>query len=109
MRPWLDETDILPGQDWQRAITSAVHEADLVVVCLSNGSIAKRGYLQREIKDVLDVADEMPDDRAFVVPARLEECPVPERLRRWQWVNLHAPDGYERLLKTTNSVVVAAS
>ena len=109
MRPWLDETDILPGQDWQRAITRAVHEADLVVVCLSNGSIAKRGYLQREIKDVLDVADEMPDDRAFIVPARLEECPVPERLRRWQWVNLHAPDGYQRLLKTTNSVVVAAS
>ena len=109
MRPWLDERDILPGQDWQRAITRAVHEADLVVVCLSNDSIAKRGYVQREIKDVLDVADEMPDDRAFIVPAKLEECPVPERLRRWQWVNLHEPDGYELLLKTTNSVVVAAS
>ena len=75
-----------------------------MLVCLSKESVAKRGFLQREIKDVLDVADEMPEGRAFVVPARLEECEVPERLRRWQWVNLYDPDGYDKLLRTAASL-----
>ena len=94
---------------WQREIARAVREADLVVVCLSSDSIEKRGYVQREIKDVLDVADEMPDGRVFVVPARLEACEVPERLRRWQWVNLYEPHGYDLLLKTANSIALLGS
>ena len=109
LKPWLDEEDILPGKDWQREIARAVREADLVVVCLSSDSIEKRGYVQREIKDVLDVADEMPDGRVFVVPARLEACEVPERLRRWQWVNLYEPHGYDLLLKTANSIALLGS
>jgi hypothetical protein len=46
------------------------------------------GYLQREISEVLQVADEHPEDSIFVIPARLEPCDVPERFRRWQWVDL---------------------
>lgn len=28
----------------------------------------------------------------------LNECAVPDRLRRWQWVNLFEPKGYGKLL-----------
>jgi hypothetical protein len=43
-------------------------------------------------------ADEQPEGTIYLIPAKLEECEIPDRLRRWQWVNLHDQDGYERLL-----------
>jgi hypothetical protein len=97
--PWLDEEDILPGQDWQSEITKAVNTTDVILVCLSSGSVTKTGYIQKEIKDVLDVADRQPEDTIFLIPVRLEPCLVPERLSRWQWVNLFDKRGYERLLR----------
>jgi MoxR-like ATPase len=95
---WLDEEKILPGQDWNAEIRRAVREADLVIVCLSKGSVGKTGYVQREISMVLDLADEQPEDKIYLIPARLEECDVPRRLTRWQWVDLFDPRGYNRLL-----------
>ncbi len=47
----------------------------------------------------MDVADEQPEGTIFLIPAKLEACEVPERLTRWQWVNLHEPKGYERLMR----------
>jgi len=97
--PWLDEEDLLPGQDWQREIPHVVRQADVVIVCLSKGSINKAGYVQKEIRFALDAADEQPENAIFLIPLKLEECEVPERLSRWQWVNLFSPNGYERLMR----------
>jgi hypothetical protein len=96
--PWLDEENIVGGQDWDAEIRKAVRSADLVIVCLSQGSVGKAGYVQREIRMVLDLADEQPGGKIFIIPTKLETCEVPDRLRRWQWVELYRPGGYERLL-----------
>jgi len=80
-------------------IPKAVKEANAVVVCLSNGSVNKEGDIQKEIRFALDVADEKPEGTIFLIPAKLEDCEVPDRLRAWQWVNLYEERGYERLLK----------
>jgi TIR domain/NB-ARC domain len=95
---WLDERALLPGQEWEPTIREAVREVDVVIVCLSGGSITKSGYVQTEIRHVLDVADEQPEGATFLIPARIEECAVPERLKRWHWVDLHKRGGYKRLL-----------
>lgn len=42
---WLDEEKLLPGQNWQLEIPRAVRTADVVVVCLSRGSVSKAGYV----------------------------------------------------------------
>lgn len=99
IEPWLDEEDLLPGQDWNQEITQAVRSSDTVIVCLSQGSINKRGYVQKEIKYALDVADEQPDGTIFLIPVKLEECNIPERLRRWQWVNLQEQGSFEKLVR----------
>jgi hypothetical protein len=96
--PWLDELDILPGQDWDSEIRKAIRKCHIVLVCLSRASISKVGFLQKEIRQVLDVADEQPEGTIFLVPVRLEECEVPYRLSRWQWVDLFEESGYERLM-----------
>jgi hypothetical protein len=98
--PWLDEEKILPGQEWQREITSALHNADVVLVCLSRTSVSKTGYVQKEIKDVLDLADLQPEGTIFLIPVRLDSCSVPQRLSRWQWVDHFQDKGYEFLLKS---------
>jgi hypothetical protein len=85
--PWLDEQMLLPGQDWEHEIRKAIHDTDVVIVCLSRGSINKTGYIQREIKYVLDVADERPEGIIFLIPLKLEDIEIPMRLSRWQWIN----------------------
>lgn len=97
-QPWLDEENLLPGQNWQREITKAVKQSDVVLVCLSSNSISKTGYVQKEIKEVLDVADLKAEDEVFVIPVKLEECSVPDRLEKWQWVNLFDKNGYGQLV-----------
>jgi hypothetical protein len=97
--PWLDEEDLIPGQDWQREIPKAVKNSDVAIVCLSRDSVNKAGYVQKEIRLALDAADEQPEDTIFVVPLKLEECRVPDRLSRWQWVNYFAETGYSQLLR----------
>ena len=99
VRPWLDQNELLPGQDWNMEITKAVRKSHVVIVCLSSRSITKAGYVQKEIRQALDVADEQPEGTIFIIPVRLEECEVPERLRRWQWVDYFDSNGYERLVK----------
>lgn len=99
LRPWFDEEDLVPGEDWDQAIRQAVRSADCVAVCLSGTSTTRAGYVHKEIKEALDVADEQPEGTIFVIPARLEECVVPSRLRHLHWVDLFTPSGYERLLR----------
>jgi serine/threonine protein kinase len=98
-RPWLDEEELLPGQEWKEEIPKAVQDSDVVIVCLSEHSLTKKGYVQREIRFALDVADEQPPGTIFVIPVRLRDCDVPDRLKKWQWVNLYESGGYQRLAK----------
>ena len=97
---WLDKEKLLPGQDWRVEIPRAVQEADVVIVFLSKKSISKEGYVQKEIKFALDIAEEKPEGTIFLIPARLEECLVPERLSRWQWVDLFEDNGFVQLLRS---------
>ncbi len=85
--PWLDRKKIRFGQDWRQAIRQAIENSDLILVCLSNRSLKRDGYLQQEIEDVLNIADRQPTGKIFVIPLRLEECEVPERIARWHWAN----------------------
>jgi hypothetical protein len=97
--PWFDEASLLPGQEWEIEIAKAIKTADVVIVCLSAGSVTKAGYVQREIKFALDVAEEQPERAIFIIPLKLEECDVPERLSRWHWVTAWDPSGIERLME----------
>jgi len=103
LKPWLDEEDLLPGQLWEKEIPKAVRDCDVVIICLSQSSVTKRGYLQKEIRYALDVAGEMPEGTIFLIPVKLEECEIPEHLRGLQWVNLFEERGYDKLMSALRS------
>lgn len=96
-RPWLDSEDLIGAQDWDAEIQKAVRASDVVAVCLSDSSIMKTGYVQKEIRVALDAADYHPDGQMFILPLRLSDCDIPDRLKKWHAVNFFEPNGFERL------------
>lgn len=99
---WLDEVKLYPGQDWNFEIEKAVEAADVILVCLTNNSVNKEGYIQRELRIVLDLADYKPEGTLFIIPVRLEECEPPRRLRTWHYADYFPEEernrSYKRLL-----------
>jgi len=96
--PWQDHRDILPGQDWMEAIRKAIREAPFFLACMSTHSVSHRGVIQREIREALDVLQEKLDEDIFLIPVRLEECQVPPKLARLQWVDYYQSGGFEKIL-----------
>lgn len=103
VRPWLDEEDLLAGQLWREEIPKAIRRSHAVVVCLSANAVSKAGYFHKEVKFALDVLDEQPEGTVFVVPVRLAECDIPERLGHIHCVNLYDHNGFEKLLLALQS------
>ena len=99
---WLDTEKLYPGHDWNFEIEQAVEAADVILVCLSKSSVTKEGYVQRELRIVLDLAGYKPEGTLFVIPVRLEDCDPPRRLRAWQYADYFPENerdrAYQRLL-----------
>src|SRR5688572_10010422 len=70
---WLDEEKLYPGHDWNIEIVRAIRESDVIIVCLTKNSVNKEGYIQRELRMVLDQSDYKPEGTLFIIPVRLEE------------------------------------
>jgi len=101
--PWLDKAKILPGQDWEMVIEKAVDDSDVVIICLSNHSVSKEGFVQREIRYAYDIALEKPEDTIYLIPVRLNACNVPRKLRSFHWVDYFGTkkrDAYTDLLES---------
>lgn len=97
---WFDEENLMPGQNWQQEIPKAVKSSDVFIVCLSKKSIDKEGYIQKEIKFALEIADEKPEREIYIIPVRLEECEIPERFKKIHWTDFFEESGYDKLLRT---------
>lgn len=104
---WIDEKNLLPGQNWREEIPKAIQNSDVVIVFLSKVSISKSGYRHKETLDALEKMKEQPEGTIFLIPALLEPCTVPERMKNYTWVNLYEPEGYERLLAALTSRAVS--
>lgn len=95
--PWMDEKDIIGGEAWEPAIQRAIKASDFFLACLSRNSVGKRGMIQKELRAALEVWKEKLEDDIYLIPARLEECQVPEPLGKFQWIDLFQDDGWIRL------------
>ncbi|MEP7136857.1 MAG: SUMF1/EgtB/PvdO family nonheme iron enzyme, partial [Chloroflexota bacterium] len=94
------EEDLLPGQDFDFEINQALHDADAIIICISKVSVTKEGYINKEIRRALDIADEKPEGTIYVIPLRLDECePSFARLKKLHWADYFAPNAHEKLIK----------
>lgn len=105
--PWIDLENLLPGQNWRIAISQAIKECDFFLAILSSKSVSKRGYVQKELKKALDILDEFPPSRIFIIPVRKDECkPLHEKLQDLHWLDLFPSynEGLKKILKSLESI-----
>lgn len=97
--PWIDEKRLLPGQDWDLEIYKAIREADSILVCLSNESIAKEGYIQKEFRRAINFSEEKPEGEIYIIPLLIDDCTPPLRFQKWQWANYSSEEGMRKLIE----------
>lgn len=102
--PWVDEENLIAGQDFDLEIAKAIRNADAIIVCLSKKSVSREGYVNKEIRNVLEVAKEKAEGAIYVIPLRLTECePSFEQLKKIHWVDYFTTNGHVKLLKSLSA------
>ena len=97
---WIDHKHILPGQNWDVEIRRAISKAVIVVAFISNNSVNRRGYVQRELKIALDLmADKLVDD-IFLIPVGLDDkTPIPDHLKHLHLVRASDANCHTKLVQ----------
>lgn len=95
---WLDCRKLKPGQNWDFEIKRALDKSSLVIAFLSNNSINRRGYVQRELKSALDKHTEKLIDDIYIIPVLLDEdTPIPDQLKGIQYIAASDPQCLEQV------------
>jgi len=102
--PWLDQDQLLPGQNWPLAIQQAIETSDVFVACFSTQAAAKRSQFHSELRYALACARRVPLGSIFLIPVRFDACTVPSRLaKQVQYVDLF-PDWDRGIKRLTRSI-----
>jgi hypothetical protein len=110
-RPWIDVDDIPGGDDWKQEIGRAIDESSHFIALISDRSVNKRGFVQKELRQAIDVLETFPPGEVFVIPVRLEldgSEPRHNRLAELHWIDLF-PDYREDFRKLLRSLRLEAA
>jgi hypothetical protein len=99
--PWLDDERLLPGQNWELEIEEALRKSDVILLCFSEQSVGKEGFVQREFKRARKYQEEKPEGTIFTIPVRFDQCEIPFSYRELQWVDF--PANYHKLVSALES------
>ena len=103
--PWIDNEDLLIGQDWKLSIEKAIQECNFFCALLSNNSVSKVGYVQKELKMALELLDNYPKSEIFILPIRIDNCePTENKLLELHFVDLF-PSYTDGLTKIKNVIL----
>lgn len=102
-KPWMDKKNILPGEKWEQSIWKAVRRSDFFLIFLSANSVNKRGFLQKEIREALNIWKEKLEDDIYLIPVRLDDSEIPTSLSEFEWVNMYEESGWESLLRSISA------
>ena len=77
-------------------IQDAIENSNYFIALLSNRSVNKKGFVQKELKTALEVLDLFPSSERFMLPVRLDNYEIYERkLKEHHWVDLFAESKYQ--------------
>lgn len=98
--PWIDSEELLPGQVWEIEIEKAIRNSSAVLICFSQQMMSSPGYVHKEWRYAVDVMLEMPEDKVYIIPVRLDDCSIPAKLQKIQWVNWYNKNEHEKLFRS---------
>jgi len=102
-QPWIDKTDIVGGELWERSIRDQLENTDAVIICLSDAFNKNHRYVRTELELAIDVYDKKYSNTKFLIPLKIEECEIPGSLRKFHTVNYFEEEGFEFLVKALNA------
>ncbi len=102
--PWLDEEELLPGQDWKLEIERAMRTSDAVVICLSRISTNKVGFVNSEIQRAQELGRKRPEGSIFIIPVKLDPCTIPDQLRNLHCDDVSSENGFYKLVKALKKI-----
>jgi hypothetical protein len=76
--PWLDEEDLIGGQTWEVEVEKAICESGVFITCLSENSISKHGFVQKELRLALAEYGKRRSGSILFIPVKLDECDIPD-------------------------------
>ncbi|HEL4845749.1 MULTISPECIES: TIR domain-containing protein [Stenotrophomonas] len=96
--PWIDQL-ILPGQSWELEITRNFKSANAIIIFMSARSVTKRGFVQREAKDALELMRNKLHGDIFIIPVLLEDCEVPDQISdNYQHIDLNVEGAWDQVV-----------
>jgi CheY-like chemotaxis protein len=98
-QPWMDLHNIRGGEDWLHAIYSAIDECQFFIAILSNNSVNRRGVIMKELKKALDKWNGMLPSDIFMIPIRIDDCPLPTLLEHLQVIEWNEGEGFNKLVE----------
>ncbi len=96
---WFDKESLVAGDNWDREISEAIHNAELVVLISSDETVKKPGVVQRELNKVLERVSDLPIGSNYIINIRTESVALPRELSKYQWIDLFEDDWSNRLLR----------
>lgn len=104
--PWMDQMNIFAGEDWERAIKKAQENADIFIFCCSKNSAEKRGFIQVEIRQALELAKRRLAKDIYIIPLLLEEgVEIPESVDSYQALKYFEDNGWNRLTQSIQEAI----
>jgi hypothetical protein len=98
--PWIDEEDLLPGHEYDLQINEALRQADVILICLSTKSINKEGYIQKEFRRAVELAEEKPEGTIYIIPLLLDDCSAPAQFEKWHSMRYASEEDLGRILES---------
>lgn len=107
--PWMDKHDLIAGQDWKLELSKVITSCDCAIIFLSQKSTTKTGYVQKEMREFLELLKYRPEGAIYLIPAKLEECETPHRLEGIQHIELSSPENATGLIEALEQAAVEQS
>lgn len=104
VKPWMDVKCLMPGLDWQKEIMVALLDSTLVLLFFSSASSNSHSFFQKEIKYALELAEEKPEGEIYIIPIRLDDCYMLNRLGKYQYIDFSKSkhQGWKSLIRVIN-------
>ena len=93
---WRDRDALLPGQDWEFEISKAMRSAAGALVFISRSWVTDRSYVNKELRELVNILGQYPTGKVFIVPVRLDDSESPESLKHIQWIDVE-PNGMAKI------------
>jgi len=96
---WLDIEKLIPGQNWKLEIRSEIENSNLFVPILSNDSVNKQGFFQKELKKGFEILETLPEGDIYMVPIKIDDCKSPKMIDHIHYAEMFNGDGVNNIVE----------